>query len=150
MSAHFLRLISKDPFYLPSPFPQGEVQALLKSTFPIADEIRIIISDEVTFVDPGTNLERVVCPVCQSALSMDWWSRTMDYVYEQSRFTNLTVIVPCCQATTTLNDLQYEWPAGFARFVLAIRTPNAELDQAILDRFEQLLGCDLRVIWAHL
>ncbi len=149
MSENFLRLIPTDPFYLPSSFAQQEIQELLKTTFPRAEEIRVTVTEEVTFVDPGTNLERIVCPICQAVLSMDWWSQMMDRAYE-SRFTDLTITVPCCQATTTLNNLQYEWPAGFARFLLEIRSPGAELSQEAFHRFEQVLGYPLRKILAHL
>jgi hypothetical protein len=149
MSENFLRLIPTDPLYLPPSLSQKEIKAFLRATFPKADEIRVIATEEVMFVDPGTNLEKITCPNCHTLLSMDWWSAAMDRAYG-SHFANLTIIVPCCSTTTTLNDLCYEWPAGFARFLLEIRNPGAELKQGSLHHFEQVLKCRLRIIWAHL
>ena len=150
MSENFLRFIPANFLYLPSSFPQQEVQTLLTTTFPHADEIQVTITDEVVFVDSGTNLERIKCPVCKSLLPFDWWSQMMNRAYEESRFTNLIVTVPCCQATTTLNDLQYEWPSGFARFLLEVRNPGDELKQEAFRHLEQILECRLRILWTHL
>jgi hypothetical protein len=107
VSENFLRLIPTNPFYLPSSSARQEIQELLTTTFPKAEEIRVIVTEEITFVDPGANLERIVCPKCQTLLPMDWWGQMMDRAYE-SHFTNLTITVPCCQASTSLNDLQIE------------------------------------------
>jgi hypothetical protein len=47
----------------------------------------------------------------------------MDASY-RSAFEDLAVRTPCCHTDTTLNELDYDWPAGFARFVLEARNPG--------------------------
>ena len=68
-----------------------------------------------------------------------------------SQFNDLNVSVPCCGQSTSLNDLNYIWPAGFSRFVLEAMNPNvrqttAEQDQAL----SETLGLGLRKIWMHI
>ena len=74
----------------------------------------------------------------------------MDEAYK-SRFSDLSLIMPCCGKATDLNALRYEWPAGFARFVL--RAQNADiggfLPASDLSVLEDILGCKLRQILAH-
>jgi hypothetical protein len=121
---------------------------LLKARFPASSDIHIICSDEVRFVDPGDNFSRIFCPSCQEELSSDWWGDTMDRAYEK-QFLDLAVTVPCCRTTTTLNDLRYEWPAGFARFRLEVRSPGIPSWGDIpLSSLEAALGF-LRAIRAH-
>lgn len=73
----------------------------------------------------------------------------MDAAYA-SHFADLTTTTPCCGASGSLNDLHYEWPAGFARFTLEALNPNADLDDQHLLTLESILGCPVRVIWRAL
>jgi hypothetical protein len=59
--------------------------------------------------------------------------------------------MPCCHATVPLTTLEFDWPAGFARFELRIWNPNVarDLDQGQLARLEAVLGCRLRQIRSH-
>ncbi len=70
----------------------------------------------------------------------------------ETAFGALGVTTPCCTSQTTLNDLVYDWPAGFARFVLEARNPGvagllSPADQAIL---EAALGCPVRQVLARI
>ena len=68
----------------------------------------------------------------------------------ESAFVSLTVSVPCCGSTISLNDLHYERPAGFARFVLEARNPNvADLPEEEIAGLSSILGASLRLIWAR-
>jgi hypothetical protein len=66
-------------------------------------------------------------------------------------FVALQVIVPCCHIQTTLNDLRYKWPAGFARFIMEVRNPGRSeaLTEEEIRQLEHLLGCKLRQVLAH-
>ena len=65
-------------------------------------------------------------------------------------FRNLKITTPCCRAPSTLNDLDYEWPAGFARFVLEASNPNvSELPGQQVRALSRILGCKLRQIWSR-
>ncbi len=73
----------------------------------------------------------------------------MDKAYA-SAFEELAITLPCCGGTTSLNDLDYDWPAGFAKFVLEAMNPNVkDLDVEAVNRLEATLGCALRRIWTH-
>jgi hypothetical protein len=58
--------------------------------------------------------------------------------------------VACCGALVSLNDLIYEWPAGFARFVLEAMNPNVrDIADDELASLAAILGTPLRKIWAR-
>ena len=61
------------------------------------------------------------------------------------------VTLPCCQATSSINDLHYRWPAGFSQFRLEAMNPDpySWLPGKVLEEFEQILGCSLRQILAR-
>ncbi len=115
---------------------------------PLADEVTLVVSPAVEFIDHGGNFERVECSRCGAALKEDWWSDAMDAAYE-TRFANLLTNVPCCGETVSLNDLRYVMPAGFARFVLTARNPGRGCTSDEILNLEQVVGCKLRVIWAR-
>ena len=66
-------------------------------------------------------------------------------------FRNLAVTPPCCGVSSTLNDLAYSWPAGFASYVLEAMNPglNDFLDPARLAQLQADLACELKQIMAH-
>jgi hypothetical protein len=148
MSDDFLRLIPTIPEYIPDSQTQKQLQELFASFVPQADQVSTKATDVVVFVDQGENLERIVCPGCDSQLDVLWWQTAMNLAYEKG-FTDLVITTPCCGTACSLNDLKYHWPAGFARFVLEARNPNTELDNSHIQALEQELGCTLRKIWAH-
>ncbi len=150
MSDNVLIFIPTDPSYIPEPSAQQEAQNLLRSFAPDADEVKAETSDEVELVFTGTNLERILCPVCETLLDWGWWSDALDAAYSATRFSNLLVRLPCCGATRSLNDVTYEWPTGFTRFRLEARNPKKRHANAVLPALEHILGCQLRQIWAHI
>jgi hypothetical protein len=148
MSVNTLKLIPTSPEYVPRDTVQQRACGLLASYFPGAKETSCETTENVRFIDQGQNWERVRCPVCGCELDPEWWSQAMDTAY-QTGLTNLLVNVPCCGAVSSLNDLQYELAAGFARFVLEVRDPGKDIDDKQLKTLEETLGCKLRKIWAR-
>lgn len=148
MSENVLKLIPASPEHVPKDVVLQRARDLLVAFFPGANEIRLIVTEEVRFVDQGQNWERVLCPICGTELDSEWWQQAMDAAYQRG-FTDLLVNLPCCGAVSSLNDLQYEWPAGFARFVLEARSPGGDIDDKQLKILEKALGCKLRKIWAR-
>ena len=74
----------------------------------------------------------------------------MDEDYSEG-FQLASWIVPCCGARCTLNDLVYEWPQAFGRFVLDVMNPNiGMLEDEHKREFEEILGTKLRVVYQHL
>jgi hypothetical protein len=73
----------------------------------------------------------------------------MDQVYER-KFRQLAVTTPCCGTATTLNDLNYDWPSGFASAALSVLNPGCGwLPEADVDSIADVLGHKLRQVLAH-
>lgn len=121
---------------------------VLASFFPEAAEVGFESTEQVRFIDPGENLEKIFCPICSNEIDVEWWQEAMSTAH-QRHFSDLSIELPCCGAASSLNDLIYHWPAGFARFVLTVRDPNAGVDRRQLESLEAIVGCTLREIWAH-
>lgn len=150
MSDDYLRFIPIDPTYVPNAEARSEAVALLRMLAPRADEVTATVTDEVGFVDPGGNFESVSCPACGREVT-SWWNDAISRAWE-TRFADLSATLPCCGLETSPNDRRYEWPAGFAGFVLEVRNPwiaGPELPAEAIERLERTLGCRLRRIWAH-
>lgn len=147
MSDDYLRIIPLDPATVPPQRAQEQATALVKKLLPRAREVRTIHQEEVFFVDQGENLEEIRCPRCGATLGPEWWMTEMDRA-GAARFSDLAVVVPCCGAATSLHDLDYDWPAGFARFVLQVREPALAgwLDDEAVARIEEALGTRVRQI----
>lgn len=69
-----------------------------------------------------------------------------------NRLSDLSVTTPCCKTSTTLNDLDYHAPSGFAKYVIDIIDPqDSKADgQKVQPELERLLGTKLRLINAHI
>ena len=149
MSDSFLRLIPEDPFFVPAEGMQERARELFEELVPEADEVTTILHHDPVFVDAGENTERIACPFCDADLSGEWWGTAMDDASRHA-FRDLEVVTPCCSRRVSLNDLRYEWPAGFALVVLEARNPNVtRLDEDDLIRLEEVLGARLRIIWTR-
>jgi hypothetical protein len=62
----------------------------------------------------------------------------------------LRVTTPCCGTRTSLNQIAYSWPAGFARYTLEALNPGVgSLPTHLVQRPEVTLGAPVRIIWAH-
>jgi len=147
MSDHFLSLIPEQPNYVPSTKAQSRALEMFRSFVPDALNVEACVTEHVEFIDQGENFERLLCPACDTEVDAESWQQWMDKAYE-SQFSDLSLKMPCCGHMTDLNSLRYEWPAGFARFVLRAESPNlgdwlAADKQSVL---EEILGCKLRQI----
>ena len=150
MSDNYLKLIPSDPQWVPDPLAAEKARRLLEKIVPKSDEVTLDVRDHVGFVDQGSNFESVGCPSCGANLEVDWWQRELERAME-ANCVDLSTTPPCCGRGTSLNDLRYVWPAGFAKFSLEAMNPNrsGDLDPVELRQLEDLLGCKLRQIWAH-
>jgi hypothetical protein len=148
MSDNWIILIPTRPDYVPDPHARETARALLAEFLPQA-EVTAPVSSEIEFVHPFENWSGVRCPLCHADIE-EWCIEAITRESETA-FENLTVTTPCCGGTTSLNDLDYIWPAGFSRFSLEAYRPNVEqLDVQAVKRLESILGCPLRLIWRHL
>lgn len=149
MSENVLRLISISPEYVPGNASLQRACDILDSFFPKARETRCEVTEKIRFIHQGQNWERVLCPMCKTELDTTWWRQAMNAA-SQTDFQNLSVATPCCGIVVSLNDLQYEWPAGFARLVLEVYSPGGDIDDSQLRTLEKVLECQLRKIWTRI
>lgn len=148
MSDNWLILIPTRPNHVPDPQAQEAARALLAELLPEA-QVKASVSPKIEFVHPFGNWSGVRCQLCLADIE-DWCIEAIDKASETA-FENLSVFTPCCGGAASLNDLDYGWPAGFARFSLEAQNPNVkELDAQVVQRLESILGCRLRRIWRHL
>ena len=145
VSDDIVKLVPRDPEFVPGAEAQGAAHASLTRFLPLADEVSCRVSDSPQFIDQGENFERVRCPMCGAELE-DWWTGAMEAAYDGRGFPSLAITVPCCGSKSSLNELTYDWPAGFARFELRALNPGAELKKEQMAEIEQLLGCPLLVV----
>lgn len=147
MSINILKIIPTDPSYIPGNINQQKAKIYLSKIFN-QEEIEFEITDTIEFIDQGSNFERVSCNFCGTCIETTAWQDAMDSAYEKN-FINLSFTSPCCNKQTSLNDLNYIWPAGFAKFVINISDAQHKIDVNDLKDLQEFLGTPLRVIIAH-
>ena len=148
MADTYLRIIPTDPTCVPRITARERALSVLRRAVPLADEVSHLVTEEVRFVDCGANFESVRCPACGADIG-EWWAEAMELGHAQ-QFSDLRITTPCCQMHTSLNDLLYSWPAGFARYTLEALNPGQDrLPESLVRRVESALGSEVRVIWAQ-
>ena len=145
MSDQLLQLIPESADFQPELEAAEAAQALLEAFAPAGDASARFL-DTVTFIHPATNWSGVECPKCSEYLE-DWWGEEMT-ARSKTHFHDLQATTPCCQTALSLNDLDYVWPAGFARFVLQVMNPKMDLTTEQQRQLEIFLGTPLRKVWA--
>lgn len=154
MSDDWIRLIPTQATWEPASAAAEAATAHVKSLFaaPVgtADEVAHTFHGEVALIDSGVNTESVRCPACDSVIDLGWVFDVVDA--RSDDLSNLEVCVPCCGAGANLNDLDYDWPMGFARFEIGVFNGSRdryELDQTEPDQVGSFLGHAVRQVLAH-
>jgi hypothetical protein len=149
MPTNLLQFIPQQPAFMPGNSSVELAKQFLQTRLPKADDVYTRGSTYVKFIDAGENFKSIACPVCGKEISGDWWSAAMDKA-QKSKYVDLGIVTPCCNSQTTLNDLAYHFPQGFARFFLAARNPGvSEFDEQSKIELEIILECKLRIIWSQ-
>lgn len=150
MSASYYQLIPTVPDFVPDAAARELARERFAAFVPAAKQVTAEVTEHIEFVSAMGSFETVSCPVCGALLDNRWWMRAMDAAYDERGFADLRVTLPCCGAVSSLNDLRYDLPQGFARFVLSAFEPNIlDLEDWQVRDLENLLGCQLRKVWAH-
>ncbi len=147
MSSTFLKIIPTNPSFEPGNETLAKAKKFLTS-FYSSEQIEFIITPTIEFVDQGQNFENVSCNLCRQVIEVKDWQNVMDAAYEH-QFTDLKFISLCCKKESSLNDLSYEKPAGFAKFVVCISDAQNELAKSEQLELQNILGTTLRVISAR-
>lgn len=160
MSDDVLKIIPKNPDYVPSDQSQVEAVAALEKLLPDGEMCNAEVYQDMNFIDCGENLESVICPECGAKTEIDyfaeedpgleWWYHLNDLM-EDNPVPAIEVAMPCCGKKIQFMDVKFNWPCGFARFELSIYNPNISenLSKSELQRFEIILGCELIQVRAH-
>ncbi|MFF8909591.1 hypothetical protein [Streptomyces olivaceoviridis] len=153
MSDNYLAVIPTDPYWQPGKDAADRAAAMLSGMLPDDDARRGLEAkwhDSVEVVSCGTNLETVSCQHCGGEFALGWWAEAVSERYAEG-FSTLMATVPCCEVETSLNELAYDWPMGFARFRIEVLYPNrAWLSDEELASLAGALGHPLRQILIHI
>lgn len=160
MSDDVLKLIPQDRLFVPDRDRHAEALQMLEALFPDGEQCEVKTFDAPEFIDCGQNFEAVICSACGGRLELDpftegdpgtaWWYAVQDQAVNEP-LVDVQTTMPCCGERVAFADLDFDWPAGFARFELVIWNPNVadNLDDASLANFERVLGCNLRQVRAR-
>ena len=155
MSENVLSVIPTSPSWQPTLEQADRARELLAQLAP-ADpdrldwDLKVEWHETITVVDCGANLERITCPQCRSQIDTEWWGDLLEERFNDG-FDDLTATAPCCDRRVMLNELEYHWPCGFARFELALWNPGRDwLPDEELFAIAQALGHPVRQILAHI
>ncbi|MGV9279094.1 hypothetical protein [Streptomyces sp. NPDC003730] len=155
MSDDYLTVIPTDPWWQPAKEAADRAAAVVAGLLPdrdwtVAPEVKW--HRTARFVVCGTNLERILCPRCGTdlyATAGEWFGRAVTDRYDEG-FATLLTTPPCCGAETSLNDLVYDWPCGFARFEIEVLYPERGwLGEEEVARVAEALGHPVRQILSH-
>lgn len=148
MSDYIVKIIPSDPYFRITDKQIHSAMQLLRQNIK-ADLVKYHIHESPVFVDCGSNLESISCPICNKPLDFDWWGDMMDKA-NQTNFMDLSVKLPCCGKESTLNDLLYDFPCGFSSVEFDIINPLTEVNNDIISTLQDRLEIAVSVIHAHL
>ena len=148
MSDVIEKIIPVDPFIK---IPIDDLQSARELiSYKVAyDSITIDTSEYPVFIDCGGNLESISCPKCGAQISFDVWGELMDKAYESS-FSDLDVMLPCCNSKVSLNDLNYNHECGFSHCAISILNPQKTIDEDLRESIESLLRTKIKIVHAHI
>lgn len=148
MSEHITKIIPKDPFHKVPELALQSVKTFLEAQIH-CDSIKVEVTETPEFVDCGTNLESISCPECGTELDFEWWGEAMEKAADDA-FSSLETEVPCCKKLVSLNDLVYNFPCGFASCLIQIINPDQPISNEMIDKIQNILGIEVRIVEAHL
>ena len=150
MSTECLYVIPASPKYVPTANVRELALEAFKEMLPGAESVDIVVHTDISFIDSGVRLEQVSCNFCGAELDQIWWGDAMNAAYKTA-FNDLKVRLPCCDVTSTLNDLHYKMPSGFARFLLKAQGGRlgTQLPVDKMRGLETILNSPLKQIWAQ-
>ena len=160
MSDDYLKIIPTAPEHVPPKSRHQLALTLLETFLPDGEEFEAQVYDKTEFIDQGENIEAVICPSCTKRSTLDhstddnpivtWWYDLAESM-EDADVTKIITEMPCCRQRVRLMDIEFDWPAGFARFELNVMNPNVRGNLTIpqLEQLETILGCPLKQVRAH-
>ncbi|WP_409311018.1 hypothetical protein [Pectobacterium sp. B1J-3] len=150
MSDYIVRYFPADRFFQPSQQIADKAALFLEAV--LGAPVTYDLYDKMAFIDGGETFGDIHCPQCGKKLDVEWWSDEMSESYEKSHFHRLDITTPCCGVNTTLDQLNYEFPVSFGRFLLNVENPDELLSNKPeqFAELEILVGGNLREIVARI
>lgn len=144
-------IIPVDPACVPEAMAQVKALQLWASRDKTGASKALELHAEVRYYPPvDGSLANLCCPNCRRGIEPDWFDEAVQAA-KREKYANLLVVIPCCGAFVSLNDLKVRSgfaSFGFARFCLRGYHPDPlSLGQLTVHQLEQVLGCALRVVW---
>jgi hypothetical protein len=156
MSDTILSVIPTDPRWQPEAARAERARSVVAGLLTMErvgfgfDEIKVTWHEQIALVDCGENIQRITCPHCAAEIDTQWWSDLLEERCEIG-FGDLTATLPCCRRSTSLTDLDYDWPCGFARFEIEVWNPDRGwFTDDELSSIAQAIGHPVRQIMAHI
>ncbi|WP_412029597.1 hypothetical protein [Deinococcus yunweiensis] len=78
MSDNWITIIPTEPTFVPDEAGAQSGLALLEGFAPNSENVRVIDSDRIVFIDAGANFESMRCPACRAELDIEWWDSQME------------------------------------------------------------------------
>lgn len=154
MSDDTLSVIPADPYWQPDQAQAERAVSAVAAHLPggrdgLELEIEVQLYKKAHLVDCGSNLSRISCPHCGKQIDTTWWRDVLEERFEDG-LDDLSVMLPCCGRPGLLNELDYDWPCGFARFEIEICNPNRDwFTEEELSDIAEALGHPVRQIMAR-
>lgn len=146
ISDNIIKIISKrhlDELPFSEEYVISEVKKLLTNA-----DVNCEKYNNVRFIDCGSNLESIRCPLCGSNIDFDVWGEYMEVASEKD-FIKLDTVMKCCGRTVSLNELDYYFECGFAKFEIRLINPE-KIPDDFLHRLSEKLNINLRMINTHI
>lgn len=149
MSDNRMIVVAADPLAVPPKERAEAAFSLLQRMRPDGQDPELYLSDTPKFFDCGGNFGNVFCPFCGTEIR-EWWRTPINEWSNSTDRRDLSVVAPCCGRATTLNDLDYNRPQGFACVAIALLNPYSDLEPEERQQVEAALGLPVRIIWRHI
>jgi hypothetical protein len=150
MSDQYIIVIPESPDFVPDQTKQQQSISYFRSITPPDTKIEASVTNQIQFIDCGSNFESIECPDCGANIEIQTWQSWMGIDFYNGGFILNLHKVSCCHRDHTLQELRYHFPQGFARFQIKALNPDiSQLTPDQLIEFTQVLGCPVRAIYRH-
>ncbi len=149
MSDNTTKIIPKEANQIPHPSKVRECVQMLSTLLSLEKTPKVTEFDTLIFHDCGQNFENIICPNCNSKIDFDSWHEWMG-IFTENPITLKSFTLPCCNTICDLNNLIYEEPQGFSKFVIELYDSDFESVIDKLSVIQEKLDCEIRLISSHI
>ena len=137
-------------FYLKYPDDMIISAVSLLRSYTGNEDIAFTNYNSVQFIDCGDGMEHIFCSWCGRELDIGFWQNAMDKAHDKA-FNYLAFRTPCCNLSSSLDEIVYVKPCGFATFVIEVHNPKVVPTHMDLCEMGKVFGNThfFRMISAH-